>query len=224
MELITKKRLHLFSGRSHLPLAEEIADHLGIELSDPNLAEFANGEIHCRFGDSVRGGRRLHRAEPHVSWEDHSINDAIMEHLIMVDAAEPGVGQADHRRCARFYGYARQDRKSHGPRTHLRQACVADAFRLPPAPDRHHLGGPALRVRSRVSSTSPWSTTSRPCPSWCEHDARRLGDDLVVVSPDAGRVKVAERYAIEIGADLAIVHKRRISGVEERGGGQGGRR
>ena len=56
MELITKKRLHLISGRSNLPLAKEIADHLGVELSEPNLAEFANGEIHCRFAESVRGG------------------------------------------------------------------------------------------------------------------------------------------------------------------------
>ena len=49
MELITKKRLHLISGRSNLALAEEIADHLGVELDEPNLAEFANGEVHCRF-------------------------------------------------------------------------------------------------------------------------------------------------------------------------------
>ena len=56
MELITKKRLHLISGRSNLPLAEEIATHLGVELSEPNLGEFANGEIHCKFGESVRGG------------------------------------------------------------------------------------------------------------------------------------------------------------------------
>ena len=55
MELVTKKRLHLLSGRSHPPLAEEIAEHLGVELGEPNLAEFANGEIHCRFGESIRG-------------------------------------------------------------------------------------------------------------------------------------------------------------------------
>ena len=56
MELLTKKRLHLISGRSNLPLAQEIADHLGVALDEPNLAEFANGEIHCRFDESVRGG------------------------------------------------------------------------------------------------------------------------------------------------------------------------
>ena len=56
MELITKKRLHLISGRSNLHLAKEIAEHLGVELSEPNLAEFANGEVHCRFSESVRGG------------------------------------------------------------------------------------------------------------------------------------------------------------------------
>ena len=55
MELVTKKRLQLFSGRSHTPLAEEIAAHLDVELGEANLSQFANGELHCRFGESIRG-------------------------------------------------------------------------------------------------------------------------------------------------------------------------
>ena len=55
MELVTKKRLHLLAGRSNLPLATEIAECLGVELGHPNLSEFANGEIHSRLGENVRG-------------------------------------------------------------------------------------------------------------------------------------------------------------------------
>ena len=86
MELITKKRLHLISGRSNLSLAQEIADHLGVSLDQPNLAEFANGEIHCRFSESVRGGD-VFIIQSHSASEGMTINDSIMEQLIMVDAA-----------------------------------------------------------------------------------------------------------------------------------------
>ena len=87
MELVTKKRLHLVSGRANLPLAQEIAERLGVELGDANLAEFANGELHTRFGESVRG-TDVFIIQTHVSTSEMSVNDAIMEQLIMVDAAK----------------------------------------------------------------------------------------------------------------------------------------
>ena len=87
MELVTKKRLHLMSGRANLPLAEEIADRLGVTLGDAHLAEFANGELHCRFGESVRGTDVFIMQSP-SNIEGMSVNDAIMEQLIMVDAAK----------------------------------------------------------------------------------------------------------------------------------------
>ena len=87
MELVTKKRLHLVSGRANLALAEEIAARLGIELGDANLAEFANGELHTRFGESVRG-TDVFIIQTHGGEGDFSVNDAIMEQLIMVDAAK----------------------------------------------------------------------------------------------------------------------------------------
>ena len=86
MELVTKKRLHLVSGRANLALAEEIAERLGVELGDANLAEFANGELHTRFGESVRG-TDVFIIQTHAGHGDISVNDAIMEQLIMVDAA-----------------------------------------------------------------------------------------------------------------------------------------
>ena len=74
MELVSKKRLHLISGRSNLPLAQEIARHLGVELDEPNLAEFANGEVHCRFAESVRGGD-VFIVQSHSSSAGMTIND-----------------------------------------------------------------------------------------------------------------------------------------------------
>ncbi len=87
MELVPRKRLHLVSGRANLPLAEEIAARLGVELGDPNTAEFANGELHCRFNESIRGAD-VFIVQSHSPAEGLSLNDSLMEHLIMVDAAQ----------------------------------------------------------------------------------------------------------------------------------------
>ena len=121
MEVVTKKRLHLMSGRANLPLAEEIADRLGVSLGDANLAEFANGELHCRFGESIRGSDVFI-----VQTHSRPVNEAVMEQLIMVDAAK----RASAKRItavAPFYGYARQDRKSEG-REPITAKLVANMF------------------------------------------------------------------------------------------------
>jgi ribose-phosphate pyrophosphokinase len=205
MELITKKRLHLFSGRSNLPLAQEIAECLGVELGDPQLAEFANGEIHCRFGESVRGGD-VFIIQSHTASEGMTINDSIMEQLIMVDAARRGSAKRITVVCP-FYGYARQDRKAEG-REPITARLLANMFAA---------AGISRMVSVDLHSGQIQGFFDKPVdhlvamPVLIEY-MRGLGDDLVVVSPDAGRVKVAERYANELHADLAIVHKRRVKG------------
>ena len=96
MEKLTTKRLALYSGRTHPALAEEVAGHLGLELGDPNLTEFANGEVRPRFAESIRGSDvfimqtplRLRRSEHQRL--DHGAADHDRHRL-------PGVGQADHR-------------------------------------------------------------------------------------------------------------------------------
>ena len=126
MELVTKKRLHLLSGRANLPLAEEIAERLGVELGHPNLVEFANGEIHSRFGETVRGAD-VFIIQTHAGTEGLSVNDAIMEQLIMIDAAK----RASAKRITAvspFYGYARQDRKAEG-REPITAKLVANMFK-----------------------------------------------------------------------------------------------
>lgn len=205
MELITKKRLHLISGRSNLPLAEEIAEHLGVQLSEPNLGEFANGEIHCKFGESVRGGD-VFIVQSHTASDGKTINDSIMEQLIMVDAARRASAKRITVVCP-FYGYARQDRKAEG-REPITARLLANMFSA---------AGTGRMVSVDLHSGQIQGFFDKPVdhltamPVLVDY-MRGLGDDLVVVSPDAGRVKVAERYANDLHADLAIVHKRRVKG------------
>lgn len=207
MELVTKKRLHLISGRSNLPLAHEIASHLGVELDEPNLGEFANGEIHCKFGDSVRGGD-VFIIQSHTAADGRTINDSIMEQLIMVDAARRASAKRITVVCP-FYGYARQDRKAEG-REPITARLLANMFSA---------AGTGRMVSVDLHSGQIQGFFDKPVdhltamPVLVEY-MRSLGDDLVVVSPDAGRVKVAERYANDLHADLAIVHKRRVKGAK----------
>ena len=125
MELVTKKKLLLVAGRVHPELATEISERLGVPLGDVELASFPNGERHCRYGESIRGAD-LFILQTHDSIEGTTINDAIMEQLIMVDAAR----RASAKRItvvAPFFGYSRQDRKATG-REPITAKLVANLF------------------------------------------------------------------------------------------------
>lgn len=205
MELVTKKRLHLVSGRANPALADAIADELGVRLGEPNIGSFANGELHCRFGESVRG-TDVFIVQSHCAFEGRSVNDAIMEHLIMVDAAKRASAKRVTVVCP-FYGYARQDRKSEG-REPITAKLLANMFRVAGASRMVSVDLHSGQIQGFFDG--PWDhLTAQPV---LVERLRALGDDLVVVSPDAGRVKVSERYANALGADLAIVHKRRVKG------------
>jgi ribose-phosphate pyrophosphokinase len=206
MELVTKKKLHLVSGRANLPLAEAIADCLGVQLGEANLDSFANGELHCRFGESVRG-MDVFVIQSHGAVAGMSINDALMEHLIMVDAAR----RASAKRITAvmpFYGYGRQDRKSEG-REPITAKLVANMFAAAGATRLVSVDLHSGQIQGFIDQPFDHLTAM---PVLVDHLAETLGDDAVVVSPDAGRVKVAERYANALHADLAIVHKRRVRG------------
>jgi ribose-phosphate pyrophosphokinase len=206
-ELVPKKRLYLVSGRANLPLAEEIAEHLDVALGEPNLAEFANGELHCRFDESVRG-TDVFIIQSHAHTETNSVNDAIMEQMIMVDAAQRASAKRITVVCP-SYGYARQDRKSEG-REPITAKLLANMFEQ---------AGAKRLVSVDLHSGQIQGFFDGPVdhlvamPVLSQYMAG-LGDDLVVVSPDAGRVKVAERYANILHADLAIVYKRRVKGAK----------
>jgi ribose-phosphate pyrophosphokinase len=195
------------SGRSNLPLAEAIAERLGEPLGDANIAEFANGELHCRFGESVRG-TDVFIIQSHGTVPGMSVNDAIMEQLIMVDAAKRASAKRITVVCPAF-GYARQDRKSEG-REPITAKLIADMFAAAGADRLISIDLHSGQIQGFFDGPVDHLTAM---PVLVERLAALEGD-LVVVSPDAGRVKVAERYANQLHADLAIVHKRRLKGVK----------
>lgn len=206
MEQIPTKKLALFAGRNSIDLATAVANGLGIELGESNISEFANGEIHCRFSQSIRGSD-IFIINTHSQWDDGSINDSILEHLVMVDAAN----RASAKRItvvAPFYGYGRQDRKSAG-REPITAKLIANMFRVAGADRLVSVDLHSGQIQGFFDGPVDHLTAM---PVLVEY-LRALGsDDLVVISPDAGRVKVAERYANQLGASLAIVHKRRVAG------------
>ncbi|MXW42019.1 MAG: ribose-phosphate diphosphokinase [Acidimicrobiia bacterium] len=206
MEVVTKKKLVLISGRANQALAAEIAEVLDEHLVEPNLADFANGEIHCRFGESVRG-TDVFIVQSHTAYGEATINDAMMEHLIMVDAARRASAKRITAVCP-FFGYARQDRKAVG-REPITAKLMANAF-LASGADRM-LSVDLHSGQMQGFFDGPWDHLTA-MPVLAEY-LKGIAGDLAVVSPDAGRVKVAERYSNELGADLAIVHKRRAKDV-----------
>lgn len=208
MELVTKKRLTIVAGRSNHELADEVARRLGLELAPVELTEFQNGELHCKFGESIRGAD-LFIFQTHCSTSERSINDAVMEHLIMVDAAK----RASAKRItivAPFYGYGRQDRKAEG-REPITAKLLANMFEVAGAKRIVSVDLHSGQIQGFFDGPVDHLTAMPVLVNWM---AEHLGDDLVVVSPDAGRVKVAERYANQLHADLAIVHKRRVKGAK----------
>ena len=210
MELVTKKRLTMVAGRVNRELAEEIAERLGIVLDPMEIAEFANGELHCKYGGSIRGAD-LFIFQSHCSTPDMSVNDELMEQLIMVDAAR----RASAKRItvvAPFYGYGRQDRKAEG-REPITAKLLANMFEVAGAKRIVSVDLHSGQIQGFFDGPVDHLTAMPVLVQWM---ADNLGDDLVVVSPDAGRVKVAERYANALHADLAIVHKRRIKGAKNK--------
>lgn len=215
MELVAKKKLRLYSGTAHPALAEEIAEHLGMELGEPNIRRFANGEMHCRFDESVRG-TDVFIIQTHHAIDGKSVNDALFEQLIMIDAAK----RASAKRITAvspYYGYSRQDRKAEG-REPIAAKLVADLMTV---------AGVSRMVSVDLHSGQIQGFFDKPVdhltamPVLLDYIRSECGGDVVVVAPDAGRVKVAERYSQALGADLAFVHKRHIKGkantVEARG-------
>lgn len=207
MERVTTKRLALFTGRTHPALAAEIAGALDVELGDPQLVDFANGEIRARFADSVRG-TDVFVIQTHASTEAGSVNDSIMEQLIMIDAAHRASAKRITAVCP-FYGYARQDRKAEG-REPITARLVADLFRAAGAKRMISVDLHSGQIQGFFDGPVD-HLTAMPV---LEDYLRSHADDPVIVSPDAGRIKVAERMAQHLNADLAFVYKRRPKGMD----------
>jgi ribose-phosphate pyrophosphokinase len=201
MSATPTKSLKLFGGRSHPELAEEVAKQLDVAVTPQAAYNFANGEIFIRYNESVRGCDAFviqSHAEP--------INDSIMEQLIMVDALK----RASAKRITvvlPFYGYARQDKKHKG-REPISARLIADMFKTAGADrimavDLHtdqiegFFDGPVDHLRAMTVLSDYILETYA--------EAR-----ITVVSPDSGRVRVAEKWADRLGGTpLAFIHKTR---------------
>jgi ribose-phosphate pyrophosphokinase len=207
MELVTKKRLDLYAGSSHPELAQEIADRLGVKLGNANLTQFANGEIHCRYDESVRGGD-VFIIQTHGR---RDVNHSIMEQLIMIDAAKRASAKRITAVCP-YFGYSRQDRKASG-REPITAKLVADMI---------HAAGAERIVSLDLHSGQIQGFFDGPVdhlramPVLLDYLRSAGIPDLVMVAPDAGRVKVAEQFGQHMDADIAIVHKRRPRGKANR--------
>jgi len=208
LKTTTEKNLMVFSGRAHHELAEEVAEILETHLVPTEARDFANGEIYVRYAESVRGCDAF-VIQSHCT----PINQWIMEHLIMVDALK----RASAKRITvvmPFWGYSRQDKKHKG-REPISARLVADMFKVAGADrimsvDLHadqlqgYFDGPVDHLMA--------------LPLLTDYIKGKYGDqELAVVSPDAGRIKVAEKWAAKLGGvPLAFIHKtRRIDVANE---------
>src|SRR4051812_2098649 len=211
MELVTKKRMLLFSGRAHRELAEEIAAELGETLGEPNIQTFRNGELYCRFDDLIRGADVFI-----IQTHSDPINESIMEQLIMIDAAKRGSAKRITAVCP-YYGYGRQDRKAMN-REPITAKLLADMLTVAGADRMVSIDLHAGQIQGFFDKPVDHLTAM---PVLLDHLRDNAPKDLVVVSPDAGRIKVAERFSQHLGCDLAFIHKRRPKGqpgvVEARG-------
>ncbi|BDZ59233.1 ribose-phosphate diphosphokinase [Barrientosiimonas endolithica] len=201
MTRTTEKNLMVFSGRAHPELAEQVAAELGTQLVPTEARAFANSEIYVRFEESVRGCDAF-VIQSHTA----PINEWIMEHLIMVDALK----RASAKRITvvmPFYGYARQDKKHRG-REPISARLVADLFKTAGA-DR--LMAVDLHTDQIQGFFDGPVDHLMALPILADYVREKYGEeDLVVVSPDAGRIKVAEQWAARLGgAPLAFIHKTR---------------
>jgi ribose-phosphate pyrophosphokinase len=199
------KRLMLFSGRANPELAGRIADKLGVDLGPVKLKTFSSGEVYCRYDESIRGAD-VFLVQPICGNPATGItaNDALMELMFMIDAA---VGASAHRVIAvtPWFGYSRQDKKS-APREPISARLVARMLEAAGADRVLTMDLHAGQIQGFFNVPCDHMTALMMLTQYFDD----LGlQDLVVVAPDAGRVKLNKKFASKIGAELAILDKER---------------
>jgi ribose-phosphate pyrophosphokinase len=198
------KRLMVFAGTSSKALGQRIADRLGIELGDVVIKQFSDGEVYVRFDESIRGADIFL-----VQSTSTPVNDSLMELLIMINAAKLA---SAHRITAvmPWYGYSRQDKKS-SPREPITARLVAQLLEAAGVDRVLTMDLHAGQIQGFFQIPVDHMTAT---PILADHFSERqfAGDfpeGLVVVSPDAGRAKLANHFAEKLGARLAVLAKQR---------------
>ncbi|MFD6998727.1 ribose-phosphate diphosphokinase [Streptomyces mirabilis] len=199
-----EKKMMFFSGRAHPELAEEVTHKLGVGVVPTKAFDFANGEIYVRYQESARGADCF-LMQSHTA----PINKWIMEQLIMIDALKRASARSITV-IVPFYGYARQDKKHRG-REPISARLIADLMKTAGA-DR------ILTVDLHTDQIQGFFDGPVDhlfaLPILADYVGAKVDKSkLTVVSPDAGRVRVADRWCDRLDAPLAIVHKRRDKDV-----------
>jgi len=197
----TEKNLMIFSGRSNVQLAEEVAYQLGTNLVPTSAYEFANSEMYVRYEESVRGSDAF-VLQSHAA----PVNEWIMEHLLMVDALK----RASAKRITvvmPYYGYSRQDKKHRG-REPISARLIADLFKTAGANRLMSVDLHTDQIQGYFDGPVDHLVA---LPILSKYVRKKYGSErLAVVSPDAGRIKVAEQWSKRLGgAPLAFIHKTR---------------
>jgi ribose-phosphate pyrophosphokinase len=198
-----QKRLMVFSGRSHHDLAQRIADQLGVGLGEIELSTFPNGETHCRYEESIRGADVFL-----VQTACEPVDRNVMELLFMIQAAKLASAKRITAVIPNF-PYARQDRKAK-PREPISARLVADMLQLAGADRVLTMDLHAGQIQGFFTIPVDHMTA---LPLFARHfrDLGLTGEGVVSVSPDAGRAKLAVRFAEMLEADFALMHKTRHS-------------
>ncbi|MDR0849209.1 MAG: ribose-phosphate diphosphokinase [Propionibacteriaceae bacterium] len=198
------KHLMLFAGRSHPQLASQIATILGTDIVPARMVTYANSEIYVRYEESVRGCDAF-VIQAHCA----PVNDQLMEMLVMLDALK----RASARRItvvAPFYPYARQDKK-HAGREPISARLVADLLKVAGADRIISVDLHADQIQGYFDGPLDHLYG---LPVLADYIASNYAmENFVVVSPDAGRVKTADKWTDRLGCPLAIIHKRRDPSV-----------
>ncbi|MBB5434469.1 ribose-phosphate diphosphokinase [Nocardiopsis composta] len=195
-----QKKLMLFSGRTHPELAEQVAEQLGIQVVPTKFQDFANGEMYVRYLESARGSDAFV-----LQAHSGAINESIMEQLIMVDALK----RASAKRITvitPFLGYARQDKKHLG-REPITARLMTDLFATAGADRLMAIDLHTDQIQGFFDGPVDHLFA---LPLLADYIKEKVsGAEATVVSPDAGRVRTADRWADRLGLPLAIIHKRR---------------
>jgi ribose-phosphate pyrophosphokinase len=195
----TSKRMMVFTGTSDPEIADGIAEHLGIQLGNVKISRFANGEIYVRYLESVRGADVFL-----VQSVAKPVNDALMELLIMTDAARRASARSITA-VITHYGYARQDKKS-AAREPITAKLVADLITVAGVDRVITMDLHQGQIQGFFNIPVNHLTA---LPILAEYFQGLNLTDCCVVSPDVGRVKVCKKLADMLGATLAIMHKGR---------------
>jgi ribose-phosphate pyrophosphokinase len=196
----SERRMVFVSGRAHPELADQVAEELGIEAVPTTAYTFANGELYVRFGESVRGANAF-VLQSHAA----PINESIMEQLIMVDALKRASAK-NITVIMPCYGYARQDKKHKG-REPISARLMADLFKTAGADRIMSIDLHTAQIQGFFDGPVDhlWAM-----PLLAQYVRTRVAPgNLTIVSPDAGRVRLADQWSDHLGAPLAIIHKRR---------------